>query len=224
METLASASQAAPSILPDLVALDASELAQAEARNLIVPWQDAGTTPEDWGGPNRSRQGGRAGGGLAGLPFAAQADLFAYDPQAYPAPPRSWTNLLTSNTAFLLPLGDPLATFTLAQYLSVGGRAAGRRRRTGARSRRPAGGVRPSTLQPAPAACCLFRRGSTRPAARRPRRWSRPDRRHACRVLGLRRRPGGGCPDDGSLADTRWAGTCFLLAWNWAAVPLRPRA
>ena len=121
METLASASQAAPSILPDLVALDASELVQAEARNLIVPWQDAGTTPEDWGWTESVLQGGRAGGKLAGLPFAAQADVFAHDPQAYPAPPRSWTDLLTANAAFLLPLGDPLATFTLAQYLSVGG-------------------------------------------------------------------------------------------------------
>jgi ABC-type glycerol-3-phosphate transport system substrate-binding protein len=121
METLASASQAAPSILPDLVALDASELVQAEARELILPWQDAGTTPEDWGWTESILQGARTEGKLVGLPFAAQGDVFAYDPQAYPAPPRSWTDLLTANAAFILPLGDPLATFTLAQYLSVGG-------------------------------------------------------------------------------------------------------
>ena len=121
MEALASASQAAPSILPDLVALDASELVQAEAHELILPWQDAGTTPEDWGWTESILQGARTEGKLVGLPFAAQADVFAYDPQAYPAPPRSWTDLLTANAAFILPLGDPLATFTLAQYLSVGG-------------------------------------------------------------------------------------------------------
>lgn len=120
-ETLASASQAAPSILPDLVALDAPELAEAEAGDLVIAWQDIGTMPEDWGWTESVLHGARAGGKLAGLPFAAQADVFAYDPLAYPAPPRSWTDLLTANAAFLLPLGDPLAAFTLSQYLSVGG-------------------------------------------------------------------------------------------------------
>lgn len=121
MESLAAARTAAPSVLPDLVALDAAELARATAGGIIRPWQDAGTVPETWGLAETVLGSARPAGQVAGLPFAAEADLFAYDTLAYPAAPRTWADLLTANAAFLVPLGDPSATFTLGQYLAAGG-------------------------------------------------------------------------------------------------------
>jgi ABC-type glycerol-3-phosphate transport system substrate-binding protein len=120
-ETLAVASQAAPSILPDLVALDGTDLALAYERQVILAWQEMGTTPETWGWISPILDGARSQGKLAGLPFAAYADVFAFQPQAYPSPPHTWADLLTGSGSFLFPAGDPWSTFTLAQYLSVGG-------------------------------------------------------------------------------------------------------
>ncbi|MBM3121313.1 MAG: carbohydrate ABC transporter substrate-binding protein [Chloroflexi bacterium] len=121
-EALAAAYQAAPSVLPDLAALDASELASATAAERITFWDDASSVPESWALADAILASSRAGGGVAGLPFAAEADLFAYRATAYTEAPRTWTDLLTGSTAFLFPLGDPTARFTLGQYLAAGGR------------------------------------------------------------------------------------------------------
>ncbi len=120
-EALASAYQAAPSILPDLVALDGTELAIAHERQVILAWEELGTTPETWGWISPILAGARSLGKLAGLPFAAEADVFAFQPQAYSSPPHTWADLLTGNGSFLFPAGDPWSVFTLGQYLSVGG-------------------------------------------------------------------------------------------------------
>jgi ABC-type glycerol-3-phosphate transport system substrate-binding protein len=120
-EALASAYQAAPSILPDLVALDGTELAFAHERQLIHAWEELGTTPETWGWIPPILDGARSQGKLAGLPFAAEVDVFAFQPEAYSSPPHTWADLLTGNGSFLFPAGDPWSAFTLAQYLSVGG-------------------------------------------------------------------------------------------------------
>lgn len=121
LETLAAAHQAAPSILPDLVALDGPDLASAHAREVILAWQETGTMPETWGWIPAVVDGARSQGKLIGLPFAAQADVFAFRPEAYPTPPLSWADMLTGNGSFLFPAGDPWSAFTLAQYLSAGG-------------------------------------------------------------------------------------------------------
>ena len=122
MQALAAAHEAAPSVLPDLAALDASELASATAGEIIAHWNDASAIPESWQLADSILASSRAGGELAGLPFAAEADLFAYRPTAITDAPRTWADLLTGGTAFLLPLGDPTARFTLGQYLAAGGK------------------------------------------------------------------------------------------------------
>lgn len=121
IEALAAAYQAAPSVLPDLAALEASELAAAAASGMITPWDDIGSVSESWGLAPAILSSARINGKQTGLPFAAQADLFAYRTPAYSDAPRTWTDLLTGTSAFLLPLGDSAARFTLGQYLAAGG-------------------------------------------------------------------------------------------------------
>jgi ABC-type glycerol-3-phosphate transport system substrate-binding protein len=121
MVALAAAQQAAPSVLPDLVALDGTDLATAHASGMIATWEEIGTTPEMWSWITSVAHGARSNSVLIGLPFAAQADVFAFRPVAYPTPPRSWADTLTGSGSFLFPAGDPRSEFTLAQYLSAGG-------------------------------------------------------------------------------------------------------
>jgi hypothetical protein len=121
MVALAAAQQAAPSILPDLVALDAADLATAYASGMIAPWEETGAIPQTWSWITSVADAARSNGLLIGLPFAAQADAFAYRTVAYPATPRSWADTLAGSGSFLFPAGDPRSEFTLAQYLSAGG-------------------------------------------------------------------------------------------------------
>jgi ABC-type glycerol-3-phosphate transport system substrate-binding protein len=121
MVALAAAQQAAPSILPDLVLLNARDLAAAYASGLVAAWESTGTTPEGWNWTSSVAESARSNGLLIGLPFGAEADVFAFRPVAYPTAPRSWADMLTGSGSFLFPAGDPSAQFTLAQYLSVGG-------------------------------------------------------------------------------------------------------
>jgi hypothetical protein len=130
---------------------------------LIHVWEELGTTPETWGWIAPILDGARSQGKLAGLPFAAEADVFAFRPQAYSSPPHTWADLLTGNGSFVFPAGDP-RSFTLAQYLSVGGTL-----RTRADLPRSTPSCckmcSPSTPRHAPADFCLSRPVSTRTAA-----------------------------------------------------------
>jgi len=121
MVALAAAQQAAPSVLPDLVAIDGTDLAGAYASGMIAAWEESGTTPETWDWITSVADGAQSSEVLVGLPFAAQADAFAFRAVAYPTPPRSWADTLTGSGSFLFPAGDPRSEFTLAQYLSAGG-------------------------------------------------------------------------------------------------------
>lgn len=118
---LHAARQAAPSVLPDLVVFDTIDLLTTHASSMISVWEKTATIPETWGWISSVADAARSGGLLLGLPFAAQADAFAYRTVAFPAPPRSWAATLAGSGSFLFPAGDPNSLFTLGQYLSAGG-------------------------------------------------------------------------------------------------------
>jgi ABC-type glycerol-3-phosphate transport system substrate-binding protein len=121
MVALAAAQQAAPSVVPDLVALDGTDLSIALAGGMVSAWEETATAPETWNWIPSVADAARSNGLLIGLPFAAQADAFAYHTVAYVAAPSSWADTLAGSGSFLFPAGDPSSRFTLAQYLSAGG-------------------------------------------------------------------------------------------------------
>lgn len=119
LTTLAAAHAAAPGALPDLLTLEADDLADAAARGLVLPLDDLLTAP-----PDRYPLAGAAaftGPPTYGLPFAADGEVLAYLTDHYPGQPRSWNDLVNGPSPFLFPAGDPEAAFTLAQYLALGG-------------------------------------------------------------------------------------------------------
>ena len=122
LESLAAASQAAPASLPDLASLGAAALHDATLKELIVPLGEMVDAPSlpDW--YPFAVEAAQVDGSLIGLPFAADAEAFAYRSDGYPRPPAAWTDILDGPAPVLFPAGDPSAAFTLAQYLSLGGR------------------------------------------------------------------------------------------------------
>ncbi len=122
LESLATASQAAPGSLPDLASLGGASLHDASLKGLIVPLGERIDTPSlpDW--YPFAVEAAQVDGSLMGVPFAADAEALAYRVDGYARPPAGWTDILDGPAPFLFPAGDPTAAFTLTQYLSLGGR------------------------------------------------------------------------------------------------------
>jgi len=121
LETLVAANAAAPALLPDAITFSTSNLEDAVSKDLIVGLDGVFPVPEapDW--YEFSLPAARVSGNFFGLPIASEVDILAYRSDLYTSPPRSWDDLLGEPRSFLFPAGDPLATFTLAQYLSLDG-------------------------------------------------------------------------------------------------------
>ncbi|NIM96151.1 MAG: extracellular solute-binding protein [Anaerolineales bacterium] len=121
LETLTSASLAAPSTLPDVISLDPDALETAALKDLIVHIDELTnpvTIPELYDFADGIA---RIDGQLYGLPYMSLSGLFLYYEDTYSAPQISWEDILDTTDPFLFPAGDPEAKFTLAQYLSLGG-------------------------------------------------------------------------------------------------------
>jgi ABC-type glycerol-3-phosphate transport system substrate-binding protein len=121
LESLTAATEAAPASLPDVIALDALSLTAATLKGLIVPLTGLVEEPDEQEWYGYARSSSTVGGFFFGLPFAADAEVFAYQTAAYPAPPIAWADVLGGPSPFLFPAADPNASFTLAQYLALGG-------------------------------------------------------------------------------------------------------
>ncbi len=121
LDSLTTASAAAPMALPDVVALPRPDLETAALKGLLHPFD--GLTPamddSDW--YDYARQLGRLQNSTFGLPFAGDALLLAYYTAQVPKPPADWDSVLQMTTPLAFPAADPQSLFTLAQYQAVGG-------------------------------------------------------------------------------------------------------
>ena len=108
---------AAPSILPDLVALSRADLESATANGLLHPLDGLSTLPDDPDWYPYARQMAHIQNTTFGLPFAG--DALALVGYRYPLP-ATW-NELSDETLFIFPAASPRALFSLSLYLSAGG-------------------------------------------------------------------------------------------------------
>ena len=121
LETLTAASAAAPSALPDIVALDPVSLNTAALKGIVIPLEGLYVAPSlpDW--YQHAIDSVYIGEDFFGIPFVSDTDIFAYRQDAFETSPLGWANLLAGTETFLFPGGDKEASFTLAQYLSLNG-------------------------------------------------------------------------------------------------------
>jgi len=108
---------AAPSILPDLIALSRASLELATASGLLHPLDGLSTLPDDPDWYPYARQMAHVQNTTFGLPFAG--DALALVGYRYPLP-SDW-NELSDETLFIFPAASPRALFSLSLYLSAGG-------------------------------------------------------------------------------------------------------
>lgn len=121
LQSLSSASVAAPQVVPDLITLDTHQLHAATLKGHLAALDGLVSAPRqlEWLSPIASN--GVSQSGFYGVPFASNALVLAYTPSDYDEPPFSWSRLETGRGDFLFAAGDQQATTTLALYLAQGG-------------------------------------------------------------------------------------------------------
>ena len=117
LNALTDTRSAAPSILPDLVALSRADLEAATGKGLLHPLDGLTTLPDDPDWYPYARQMAHIQDSAYGLPFAG--DALALVGYRYPLP-SAWSDI-KKDTLLIFPAADPQALFTLSLYLSAGG-------------------------------------------------------------------------------------------------------
>jgi ABC-type glycerol-3-phosphate transport system substrate-binding protein len=120
-QSLAAASIAAPSVLPDIIALNPDALQMAASEELIVPLEQYLEAPSSPAWYDHTISISRFEGTMFGQPFASDTVILAYRTFRFQTPPLTWSDILAGPDSFLFPANDPQAKFTLAQYLALGG-------------------------------------------------------------------------------------------------------
>ncbi len=121
LDSLTTASAAAPLALPDLIALPSADLSTAALKELVHPLNGLLTeaSQEDW--YDYARQLSYLQESTFGLPFAGDALIMAYRPAVIGDAPVDWESVVLLETQMAFPAADSQACFTLALYLSAGG-------------------------------------------------------------------------------------------------------
>jgi len=125
LDFLRTARDAAPSVLPDLVVLDAADLETAAGSGLIQPL-DHLLSPAEVSDPFPfATELGTVDGQTLGLVIGADMQHLAYRPVLFDSPPISWTRVISPPVPFLFPAGGhdrQVNDATLIQYLAAGGK------------------------------------------------------------------------------------------------------
>ncbi len=120
LDTLSTASAAAPLAVPDLVALPRYALETASKMGVLHPYEGLTTVIDDPDWYDFARQLSFMQNATFGIPFAGDALILAYHPEIVPEPPVDWPASLALTTTLTFPAANPAATYTLAQYQSLG--------------------------------------------------------------------------------------------------------
>jgi ABC-type glycerol-3-phosphate transport system substrate-binding protein len=122
LDLLTTASPIAPSILPDVIALDTNDLAAAARSGLIQPIDDL--VPPDLTADLYpfARDLGSIDGKLYGIIYSADLEQVVYLTGTFKSPPTKWSDLVAQRYIFALHDGETgVSAAVLSQYLAVGG-------------------------------------------------------------------------------------------------------
>jgi multiple sugar transport system substrate-binding protein len=120
INTLTTASVAAPLALPDLVVLPREFIETAILKGLVYPYDDQ-DVPSDSTWYTYAQEFGNLQDQKYALPFAGDALVLLYNPAEIEEAPSTWEAILENPAPLLFPANSPLALFTLAQYQALDG-------------------------------------------------------------------------------------------------------
>ncbi len=121
VESLSTATGAAPTTLPALVALSRSDLETAALKGLVFPLDGLTRVVDNPDWYPYARQLALIQGTAFGLPFAGDGMLLLYRPTKLTTPPADWTGIIKASLPLAFPAADNQSLTTLLLYLSAGG-------------------------------------------------------------------------------------------------------
>jgi len=119
LNSLSITSKAAPSNMPDLVALSHSDMESAVSGGFLHPIDGLTTILHDPDWYAFARELGHIQNTGFGLPFAADAMAIVYRPAVFETPPSNWTSIMDSGNQLVYPASDPKSYLSLSLYLSA---------------------------------------------------------------------------------------------------------
>jgi multiple sugar transport system substrate-binding protein len=125
LDYLRTASQVAPSVLPDVVVLDTVDLAHAARAGLVIPLDDLASPALVKDLLPAARLAGSVDDRLVGIPFEMDVEHLIYNTNKVIAAPLSWTEVISANTTYVFPAKGRNGLVNdafLIQYLALGGR------------------------------------------------------------------------------------------------------
>jgi len=125
LDFLRTARDAAPSVMPDLMVLDAADLETAAAADLVQPLDDLLSPSVVNDRFPFATAMGQVGDRTMGFVLGADMQHLAYRPALFDSPIVSWTNVVSAPAPFLFPAAGRdrrVNDATLIQYLAAGGR------------------------------------------------------------------------------------------------------
>jgi ABC-type glycerol-3-phosphate transport system substrate-binding protein len=125
LDFLRTARNAVPSVLPDLVVLNAADLRTAAGSNLIQPLDQLLSPAEMADRFPFATELGTVNEQTVGFVIGADMQHLAYRPALFDSPPISWTQVVSAPASFLFPADGrdrQVNDATLIQYLAAGGK------------------------------------------------------------------------------------------------------
>lgn len=124
LDFLRTSHDVAPSVLPDVVIMNATDLEQAYAGNLLQPLDGRLDRSIVQDLLPAARRIGTVKDRLAGVPIGLDMEHTVYNTGVFTETPVLWTQVISKNSTYLFPakgVNGLVNDFTLAQYFSAGG-------------------------------------------------------------------------------------------------------
>ncbi len=121
LDSLTTTSAAAPSALPDLVAMPRHLLEVAAIKGLLHPYNDQANLVEDSDWYDYAVDLGHLQQSTFGLPFAGDPMMLVYRTTSIEEPPTTYSTTLTTPGPLSFPAADPQALYPIALYKADGG-------------------------------------------------------------------------------------------------------
>lgn len=120
LDSLSSASAAAPLVVPDLILLPRESLEIAALKGLLFPYDGLTGSLDDNDWYPFAQELGKIQTSTFGLPFAGNALVSLYRPAEIENPPTNWLSAIEAGHPLAFPAAELEAYFPLAEYLSTG--------------------------------------------------------------------------------------------------------
>jgi len=125
LDYLKTATQVAPSVLPDVVILNTTDMAEASRTGILVPLEDLIPAELSQDLLPTARAAGTVDEHLVGVPFEMDIEHIVYNTNKIATPPLNWTDVLSSPTTYMFPAkgrNGLVNDVFMVQYLALGGK------------------------------------------------------------------------------------------------------